>query len=288
MHHEVDAVVCGVGSGGTLTGIGRFMKRVSPKTKMVLSDPKGSILRDVVKTGKHADPGSWLVEGIGEDFIPDNCDLSLVSEAFTVDDAESFATARELLAKEGILAGSSSGTLIAAALRYCRQQKTPQRVVSFVCDSGNKYLSKMFNDYWMLDQGFLERPRHGDLRDLVSRLHSERATVTVKPDDTLLVAYSRMKLYDVSQLPVLDGDKVAGIVDESDILLRVYGHEERFREPVREAMTGKIDTVEAGADLAALMPIFAKDHVALVVDKGAFLGVITRIDLLNHLRRRMK
>ena len=288
MHHEVDAVVCGVGSGGTLTGIGRFMKRVSPKTKMVLSDPKGSILRDVVKTGKHADPGSWLVEGIGEDFIPDNCDLSLVSEAFTVDDAESFATARELLRKEGILAGSSSGTLIAAALRYCRQQKTPQRVVSFVCDSGNKYLSKMFNDYWMLDQGFLERPRHGDLRDLVARRHADRATVTVKPDDTLLVAYSRMKLYDVSQLPVLDGDTVAGIVDESDILLRVYDHEERFREPVREAMTGKIDTVEAGADLAALMPIFAKDHVALVVDKDSFLGVITRIDLLNHLRRRMK
>jgi len=288
MHHEVDAVVCGVGSGGTLTGIGRFMKRVSPKTKMVLSDPRGSILRDVVKTGKHADPGSWLVEGIGEDFIPDNCDLELVAKAYEIPDSESIATARMLLTRAGILAGSSSGTLIAAALRYCRQQKSPQRVVSLVCDSGNKYLSKMFNDYWMLDQGFLERPRHGDLRDLVARRHADRATVTVKPDDTLLVAYSRMKLYDVSQLPVLDGDKVAGIVDESDILLRVYDHEERFREPVREAMTGKIDTIEAGAELAALMPIFARDHVALVVDKGAFLGVITRIDLLNHLRRRMK
>src|SRR3546814_252626 len=117
---------------------------------------------------------------------------------------------------------SSSGTLIAGALRYCRQQKTAQRVVTLVCDSGNKYLSKMFNDYWMLDQGFLERPRHGDLRDLVSRRHADRATVTVAPDDTLLVAYSRMKLYDVSQLPVIDGDNVAGIVDESDILLRVY------------------------------------------------------------------
>ncbi len=288
MHHEVDAVVCGVGSGGTLTGLGRFMKHVSPKTRMVLADPKGSILRDLVQTGKHAAPGSWLVEGIGEDFVPDVCDLSLVSEAFTVDDGESFATARELLLKEGILAGSSSGTLIAGALEYCRQQKAPQRVVSFVCDSGNKYLSKMFNDYWMLDQGFLERPRHDDLRDLVSRRHADRATVTVAPDDTLLVAYSRMKLYDVSQLPVIDGDKVAGIVDESDILLRVYGHEERFREPLRVAMTDKIETIDARADLAALMPIFAKDHVALVMDGKKFLGVITRIDLLNHLRRRMK
>src|SRR3546814_19778849 len=112
MQLAFDAVVCGVGSCGTLTGIGRFMKRVSPRTRMVLSDPKGSILRDVVKTGTHVDPGSWLVEGIGEDFIPDNCDLSLVSEAFPVTDAESFATARELLLSEGILAGSSSGTLI--------------------------------------------------------------------------------------------------------------------------------------------------------------------------------
>ena len=288
MNHDVDAVVCGVGSGGTLTGIGRFMRRVSPKTRMVLADPKGSILRDMVRTGKHDDPGSWLVEGIGEDFVPENCDLSLVSEAYTVDDAESFATARDLLRKEGILAGSSSGTLIAGALRYCRQQTTPQRVVTLVCDSGNKYLSKMFNDYWMLDQGFLERPRHGDLRDLVSRRHAERATITVKPDDALLVAYSRMKLYDVSQLPVIEADEVVGIIDESDILLRVYGHEERFREPVSEAMTDRIEMVEASGGLADLMPIFARDHVPLVVDKGEFLGLITRIDLLNHLRRRMK
>jgi cystathionine beta-synthase len=288
MNHDVDAVVCGVGSGGTLTGIGRFMRRVSPKTRMVLADPKGSILRDMVRTGKHDDPGSWLVEGIGEDFVPENCDLSLVSEAYTVDDAESFATARDLLRKEGILAGSSSGTLIAGALRYCRQQTTPQRVVTLVCDSGNKYLSKMFNDYWMLDQGFLERPRHGDLRDLVSRRHAERATITVKPDDALLIAYSRMKLYDVSQLPVIEADKVVGIIDESDILLRVYGHEERFREPVSEAMTDRIEMVEASGGLADLMPIFARDHVPLVVDKGEFLGLITRIDLLNHLRRRMK
>src|SRR5262249_41046974 len=119
MEHRIDAIVCGVGSGGTLSGVGRFMKRVSPATKMVLADTKGSVLREMVKTGRMNAAGSWLVEGIGEDFVPDNCDLSLVSEALTVTDAESFATARELLYKEGILAGSSSGTLIGAALRYC-------------------------------------------------------------------------------------------------------------------------------------------------------------------------
>jgi len=288
MEHRIDAIVCGVGSGGTLTGIGRFMKRVSPATKMILADPKGSILAEKVETGRLNQAGSWLVEGIGEDFVPDNCDLSLVSGAITVTDAESFATARELLRKEGILAGSSSGTLVGAALRYCRAQTTPQRVVSFVCDSGNKYLSKMFNDYWMLDQGFLERPKAGDLRDLISRRHADRATVTASPDDTLVAAYARMKLYDISQLPVLRDGQVVGIVDESDILMAVYDHEDKFKETVANAMTKKLDALDAHAPLSALLPIFARDHVAIVKDGDQFLGLITRIDLLNHLRRRMR
>ncbi len=288
MDHQVDAVVCGVGSGGTLTGLGRFFKRVSPTTKMVLADPKGSVLTELVKTGNMLEAGSWMVEGIGEDFVPPNCDLSLVSEAYTVTDAESFATARDVLKKEGILAGSSSGTLITAALKYCREQKTAKRVVSFVCDSGNKYLSKMFNDYWMLDQGFIEREKRGDLGDLVSRRHSDKATVTADPEDTLLAAYARMKLYDISQIPVLENGKIIGILDEFDILLKVYGNEDKFRGKVRAAMTTKLDIVGAKAPLSDLLPIFARDHVAIVQAGDQFLGLITRIDLLNHLRRRMK
>ncbi len=288
MDHTVDAVVCGVGSGGTLTGLGRFFRKVSPATKMVLADPMGSVLTELVRNGRMTEAGSWLVEGIGEDFVPPNCDLSLVSEAITVSDGESFATARELLRQEGILAGSSSGTLAAAALQFCRAQTAPRRVVSFVCDSGNKYLSKMFNDFWMLDQGFLERETFGDLRDLVARRHADRATVTASPDDTLLAAYARMKLYDISQLPVLSNGQIVGIVDESDILLTVYDDEKRFRDRVREAMTSKIDTVDASAPLSTLLPIFARDHVAIVRQGDEFLGLITRIDLLNHLRRRMK
>jgi cystathionine beta-synthase len=255
---------------------------------MILADPNGSILAEKVKTGRLNQAGSWLVEGIGEDFVPDNCDLSLVSDAITVTDAESFATARELLRKEGILAGSSSGTLIGAALRYCRAQAAPQQVVSFVCDSGNKYLSKMFNDYWLLDQGFLERPQAGDLRDLISRRHADRATVTAAPDDTLVAAYARMKLYDISQLPVLRDGQVVGIVDESDILMAVYDNEAKFKEKVATAMTKKLDVLDARSPFSALLPIFARDHVAIVKDGDQFLGLITRIDLLNHLRRRMR
>jgi cystathionine beta-synthase len=285
MGHDVDAVVVGVGSGGTLTGIGSFLKRVAPKAKMVLADPKGSVLAPLVARGEHIEPGSWLVEGIGEDFVPPNCDLSLVSEAFTVTDAESFATARDLLRREAILAGSSSGTLIAAALKYCRAQREPRRVVTFVCDSGNKYLSKMFNDYWMLDQGLLARERQGDLRDLIARRHADRATVTVSPGDSLLVAYQRMKLYEISQLPVLEAGKVVGIIDESDLLLAVYGKPEHFRNPVAKAMSTQLELVQVSQPLQDLVAVFARYHIALVMDGDDFLGLITRIDLLNYLRR---
>jgi len=289
MEHDLDAVVCGVGSGGTITGIGRFMARVAPHVEMVLADPEGSVLTEFVETGKVRDEvGSWLVEGIGEDFVPPVSDLSLASAAYTISDAEAFATARALLLKEGVLAGSSAGTLIAAALRYCRDQTEPKRVVTFVPDSGNKYLSKMYNDYWMIDQGFTERESFGDLRDLITRRHADHDDYTVKPDDTLFVAYSRMRLYDVSQLPVLDGEQIVGIVDESDILLAVYDHEDHFTDPVATAMTSKIETVLPSTPLKDLLPIFDAGHVAIVRDGDDFLGIITRIDLLNHLRRRMK
>lgn len=285
---KVDAVVSGVGSGGTLAGLSRYFARVSPETQMVLADPAGSILVDYIKTGKFGQAGSWLVEGVGEDFIPSIADLSRVKSGYTVTDAESFSIARELLSKEGILAGSSSGTLTAAALRFCRDQKKPMNVVTFVCDSGNKYLSKMFNDFWMIDQGFLKREKFGDLRDLIARRQSEGEVVTLAPTDTLNVAYQRMKLYDVSQLPVLDSGKIVGFIDESDLLLSVFGKEENFRAPVSSAMTKKVETVSHRTKLGELLPIFEKGHAVVVVDGDKFLGLITRIDLLNHLRRQLK
>ncbi len=289
MDHDLDAVVCGVGSGGTLTGIGRFMKRHAPHVEMVLADPEGSILADIVATGEApAEVGSWLVEGIGEDFVPPNCDLSLVSQAFVIPDTEAFATAREVLRKEGFLVGSSSGTLIGAALRYCRAQTKPKRVVTFVPDSGNKYLSKMYNDFWMLDKGLMQRSSYGDIRDLIARRHTDNEDFTLKPDDTLLTAYSRMKLYDVSQLVVIEDGQVIGILDESDVLLATYEHEDRFNDPVSEFMTAKLETVSPSAPLKSLYAIFARDRVAIVNDGDDYLGLITRIDMLNHLRRQME
>ncbi len=289
MKHDLDAVVLGVGTGGTMTGIGRYMKRVAPHVEMVLADPEGSITVDYLATGEIGKAGSWLIEGIGEDVLPPIGDLSLIGSAYLISDAESFDSARELLRKEGIMGGSSTGTLLAGALKYCRQQTEPKRVVTIVPDSGMKYLSKMYNDYWMIDQGFIERKTFGDLRDLIVRRHGEQDTVFVRPDDTMLTAHGRMKLYDISQLPVIDGDNnVLGIIDESDIMLAVFRHEDRFADPVTTAMTSGLETVDAAHPLEDLMPIFDRGHVAVVTYRDAFMGLITRIDLLNHLRRRLK
>jgi cystathionine beta-synthase len=287
MSGRLDAVVCGVGSGGTITGLSRYFERMSPHVEMVLADPAGSVLAEYVRTGEVGDAGSWLVEGIGEDFVPPIADLSRVKRAYTIGDEESLLIARALLRDEGILAGSSSGTLVAAALRYCREQTAPKRVVTFACDSGNKYLSKMFNDYWMQDQGFLRGPRRGDLHDLIVRTHQRGAVVSVAPDDLLLTAYSRMKLYDMSQLPVLDGERIEGILDESDLLVAVDRDEATFRRPVRDFMTRRLTTVQADAPLESLMPIFDRGMVAIVCEGERFVGLITRIDVLNFLRRQL-
>jgi cystathionine beta-synthase len=288
MDHDVDAVVVGVGSGGTMTGIGRFFARVSPKTEMVLADPVGSILAPLVKTGKMIEAGSWTIEGIGEDFVPPNCDLDLVKKAYAISDKESVETARELLSREGILGGSSSGTLLAAALRYCREQTVAKRVVTLVPDNGNKYLSKVYNDYWVIEQGLSSRNLKGNLSDLIARTHDTGGTVTVGPDDTLMVAYSRMRANDVSQLPVVLDGRIVGILDEHDVLAHVEGHdqfrEQQFKDPVRSAMTARLKTVQVNDALDKLPPIFERNEVAIVCEGDKFVGLITRIDLINHLR----
>src|SRR5213082_968813 len=290
MRHDVDAVVVGVGSGGTLTGLGRFFNRVKPRRgiEMVLADPTGSILYEYVKTGQLVKSGSWAVEGIGEDFIPEIADMSLVTEAFEIDDEESFATARHLLRREGIFGGSSTGTLLAGALRYCREQTKPKRVVTFVPDTGNKYLSKMFDDFWMSEQGFIHRPPHGDLSDLISHRYEAGEVITIGPDDSLLTAFKRMRDADVSHLPVVDqSGRAIGIIDESDLLVKVHREPSHFNDPVSRAMTDQLETLPPDAKIADLLGVFDRGRVAIVMDGNKFLGLITRTDLLSYLRLHM-
>lgn len=284
--HDLDAIVVGVGSAGTLTGLSRFFKRVQPDLEMVLADPIGSVMAQYSRDGTLPTPGSWAVEGIGEDFIPSITDLSSVRHAYSISDAESFDHARQLLKAEGILGGSSTGTLFAAALRYCREQTEPKRVVSFVCDTGTRYLSKVYNDQWMTDQGLLQRKGYGDLRDLIARRFEDGRVISVGPGDTLLTAFQRMRLADVSQLPVLvEGKQLVGVIDESDILLGVHEDAARFSQSVSSVMTDKLQTLAPAASLAELESVLSRGLVAIIADAAGFHGLITRTDMLNQLRR---
>ncbi|EKN4690418.1 cystathionine beta-synthase [Yersinia ruckeri] len=285
MEGQVDAIVVGVGSSGTLSGLSQYFTEISPNTEFVLADPAGSILADYVMKARIGEAGSWLVEGIGEDFIPPLSNFSLVTKSYQIDDAEAFTTARRLLQQEGVLAGSSTGTLLAAALRYCQEQTEPKRVVTFVCDSGNKYLSKMFNDYWLLEQGLLARTQHGDLRDYITYSHQTGATVSVSPNDSLAVVHARMRLYDISQLPVLENERVVGLIDEWDLLNKVQEDASHFNLPTSEAMTQQVKTLQKEASYADLLSTFDQGHVAIVLDGEQFLGLITRTDVLNVRRQ---
>ena len=288
MGHDIDAIVVGVGSSGTLTGLTRYFRRVAPQVDFILADPAGSILAEYIASGHVSEiSGSWAVEGIGEDFIPAIADFGGVRQAYTITDQQSFDTARTLLREEGIAGGSSTGTLLAAALQYCRAQTVPKRVVSFVCDTGTRYLSKVYNDGWMQDQGLIEHAPERDLRDLIGRRYDAGQVVSVAPDDSLLIAFNRMRAADLAQLPVIADGKLAGIIDESDLLLAVDTHPERFARTVGATMTRRLDILHPQADLHALRAVLDSGLTAVVADGDIFYGLITRFDLLNHLRRKL-
>ena len=287
MDGDLDAIVLGVGSSGTVSGIGKYLAENAPQVDMILADPVGSVLTNWINKGEMDVGGSWLVEGIGEDFIPDIANFEKVTKAYAISDAESFAAARNLLKREGVLAGSSSGTCLAAALKYCREQTEAKRVVTFACDTGNKYLSKLFNDFWMEDQGFIERENFGDLRDLIGRPHGEQATITVGPTDVLTTAHNRLRNAGFSQLPVMNEGRLVGIVTEDAIIQFVYGRPELMTAPVEDAMESafiKLDKVASVNNLVAMLRV--QPYVA-VLDGEEFLGLITRSDVLNYLRRQV-
>ncbi len=287
MNGELDAIVLGVGSSGTVTGIGKYLAEHAPNVELILADPVGSVLTNYINDGVLGEGGSWLVEGIGEDFIPDIANFDQVTKAYAISDAESFAAARDLLKKEGVLAGSSSGTLLSAALKYCREQTVAKTVVTFACDTGNKYLSKLFNDFWMEDQGFIEREKFADLRDLVGRPHGERATITVGPGDVLTTAHNRLRNAGFSLLPVMSDGALVGVVTEDAIIQFVYGKPELMSATVEEAMESAFIKLERTESMNNLVAMLRVQPYAAIMDGEEFVGLITRSDVLNYLRRQV-
>lgn len=279
---RVDAVVVGIGSSGTLTGLTHYFTKVKPDVSMIVADPVGSVITDYVQKGEYGQAGSWLVEGIGEDFIPPLADFSLVREAYSISDAESFNTARELLLREGILAGSSSGTLIAAALKYARQQKEPKNVVTFVCDSGNKYLNKMFSNSWLKSNGISPYATKGNLVDIIARRQEDGEVVSVMANDTLKVAIRKMSQNDLSQLPVVAGRAIVGLIDENQIL-HALANNRPITTPLSELMTTQIVRMSVRQSIEDLVKVLNKGGIPLIYDGPHFVGLITRIDLINYI-----
>ena len=288
MNDDVDAVICGVGSGGTISGLANFFKENSSKTEMILADPQGSILVDYLETGKFGEAGSWIVEGIGEDFIPEITDFTNVKKGYTISDEESCATAREVLLKEGILAGSSSGTLISAALKYCREQTTPKRVVTFACDSGNKYLSKVFNDNWLINEGLKKPNRTGNLQELILNLYANKSVIYSNPTEKVSVAITKMTNNDISQLPVIDNGEVIGVIDDTCILKNSHLKEFNFSSIVSEIMNKKFNTIEVSSDINNLYNSFENSNYVIVKKNNNFIGLITKIDFISYLKNNIE
>ena len=283
---DVDAVVMGAGSSGTIAGMCNYLEKHAHKCEVVLADPVGSILARYAETGERGEKtAGWLVEGIGKDFIPSISNFSKVAKAYSIGDAEAFNTGRELLLKEGLLAGSSAGALLAAALRYCREQAESKNVVTFACDTGNKYLSKHLNDSWMEDQGFIKREKFGDLRDVIGRPYGGHTSVTVARGDILTTAYNRLRIADYSHLPVMDGDRLVGVITGDEILAYMFEDPSLAGSPVSAAMETKLKALEKDQPLEDLLAVLRKRTCAAIMDGNVFLGLVTRADTLSYLRR---
>jgi cystathionine beta-synthase len=288
MEGDLDAVVAGVGSGGTLTGLAEFFKEKDSSIQIVAADPENSIVADAVIKGSYSyEGGSWLVEGVGEDFIPDNLDLSLIDDAETVTDKEAFEVLQVLLQEEGILGGSSTGTLVAGAIKWCQKQTEPKKVVTFICDTGNKYLSKAFNKSWLHDNNLLNKEKEGNLSDLINRRADKGEMITVSPSETLLIAYNRMRSADISQIPVIQDKQLLGILDEEDLLLSVTKDQASFSSSVTEIMTNELDILQVDATNDELLAVLSEGKVAIIYEKNNFLGFITKVDLINHYRNKL-
>ena len=289
MEGKLDAFVAGVGSGGTVTGLAEFFKEKNSDLQMIVADPEGSIVADAVTKGNYKyDGGSWLVEGIGEDFIPTNLNLDLVDDAVTVTDKEAFEVLQQLLKEEGILAGSSTGTLVCGAIKWCQKQDSPKKVVTFVCDTGNKYLSKAFSKSWLKDNELTEEEEQGNLADLIRKRADKGEMISVKPQDTLMTAYNRMRASDVSQLPVLEEEKLVGIVDEEDLLLNVYKDETLFSKSIDSIMVRDLETLDVNSDEKELYKILSEGKIAILFNANIFLGFITKVDLINRYKSLFK
>ncbi|UCC79042.1 MAG: cystathionine beta-synthase [Candidatus Zixiibacteriota bacterium] len=280
---KITHLVGGIGTGGTISGAGRYLKEKDPNIKVIAVDPEGSVFYDYFKTGKLVEPHAYKVEGIGEDMMTGAMDFSVVDDVIKVNDRDCFMTARELVRKEGIFAGGSSGGAIHAALKVAKTAKPDDIIVVILPDSGMRYLSKIFNDQWMTDNGFLiDDTMSGTVADLLTNGRMEPVIVDSK--STIRDAIELMKKYDISQLPVSENGDILGMVYEIDLLRALASRSGGPDDPVRDVAERNFSTVSSDDSITTLARIFTESNDAVLVMNGNELkAILTRIDLITFL-----
>jgi cystathionine beta-synthase len=278
---RVDILVAGMGTGGTISGTGRYLKEQNPGVIVVGADIEGSILSGDT-------PKPWKVEGIGEDFIPKTFDRQAIDEFVRVSDKESFLAARRLAREEGILAGGSSGTALAGALKYAARLQERKTVVVILPDTGRNYLTKLYSDRWMQENHFLEsESTRITLRTALERRVSTPPLITVSPTTTLAEALETMQKYGISQLPVLDGGKAVGSLQESSFLKLIWDGLDFRNQQVNAVMGQPLPTLDSGTEVTeAYRLLLSGTNALLVTQDGVPTSILTRIDLIDFLSRR--
>jgi cystathionine beta-synthase len=283
---DVDVFVAGMGTGGTISGAGKFLKEKKPGILIVGVDPVGSLYYDFVKTGRITKPFSYKVEGIGEDFFPTTMNLKIMDDVVRVDDKECFLMTRDLTRLEGLFVGGSGGAAVAGALKWAREHgKAGQKVLVFLCDGGNKYVSKIFNDDWMRENGFLdEQPGLGTVRDLLGARYKKKI-VTVSPTSTVKEAIDVLKSQDISQVPVVEAGKLRGIVQEVDLLRHLVSGKKTLDSPVGDLAEGDYATVTPDTKIELLQNALSDAKVAMVTEGEELVGLVAKIDLIDFLAK---
>lgn len=280
---DFDAFVAGVGTGGTITGCGKYFKERMPHVKIVAVDPVGSILAEYAKTGKMIPAKSYVIEGIGEDFIPQNYDFSVIDHWVTVGDKESFIMTRKLLKQEGIYAGGSSGAAILGAIEYAKGLDKPQKIIVMLHDSGNRYASKIFNDDWMSNNGYLDHSFNVQIKDVLKLLgKTNRGVVTVQDTSTIGEVINLMEKNGVSQIPVVGKKGVLGIVSEKNLLRPVVMGEYKKDDNISLAINPQFRIVDANDLLSSVADGLLKKEVALVTQGEKIVDILTDIDVLQY------
>jgi cystathionine beta-synthase len=273
---KVTVVVGGVGTGGTLSGVGKYLKERNPDVKVIGADPEGSVLSGGA-------PHGWKVEGIGEDFVPKTFNSQLVDDWVRVSDAESFHTARELARREGILAGGSSGTALAAALRYARRLTADDLVVAILADTGRNYLSKCFDDAWLAANKLQWVPDSPHTVGDLLKKKGERPVLTIRPNATAADAIVMLQTSGISQLPVLDDGKPVGSMQEVTLARVLHDHRDPAKVPVGEIMAKPLPQLDVGTHLdEAYRLLLAGNTGVLATSGGQVVGIVTRIDLIEY------